>query len=654
MSPRVRSGRLAAHAGQHGAISVFAAGTLALALVLTLLVVDSGRLYLEKRRLQSIADASALEAANRGGQCATNTSATDYAIQSATRNGFTVVPGDTSRGLAVTCGFLVTPANNLRVFSADATRSEAIRVVVTRTVTTSIANGMWSFFEGAAKPLQTTLSATAVAALAPPLAQLTIRSTLGTLNASKSDLLNKLVGGFLGGSLNISIAGWQGLTSTNLNLLSFLDKLAIEASVTAGDYTTLLNTLVSPTQLMNAALTVLQQNGAVTAVTLQAVSSIQLIAGNTKLVKLGDLLNITSGTPNAALNTDIQLFTLIQGMAQVANNKSLASAQFQFNIPLVGNATVTTRVIEPPQISLAGNPYLAKAGLATGTHQIYVRTAQVRTLVSIDAPVLKTVSQLASVMTGLAVPVAGVVNNLLHLNLAGVVSNVLCLISCESTDVEINTRLDISLDAASASSRVTDFSCTNDLTKSLTVEAKTSLATLSIGSINPAAAFASSTPTAAQPIRLIDIGSRHCVGVVVCGARTANVGGGLMLSANSTLAAKTDTLTYKPVADMKLAPTYQTFPNGEADIISSLGKTLSGLQVSYVPPTGTVSNTALAGVANLLASITTALADGIKNLLTPVLDPVINTLLASLGINLGSAEIGANLSCHMGSAYLVI
>jgi uncharacterized membrane protein len=44
----------------------------------------------------------------------------------------------------------------------------------------------------------------------------------------------------------------------------------------------------------------------------------------------------------------------------------------------------------------------------------------------------------------------------------------------------------------------------------------------------------------------------------------------------------------------------------------------------------------------------------LQNVLSPILDPIVNTLLKSLGISLGNAEVGANLTCHMGRAYLVI
>lgn len=239
MSPRLGS-------RQRGAIGLMAAGTLAVALVFMLLAVDSGRLYMEKRRLQSIADTAALEAAGRGGLCTPSTTANDYAVQNATRNGFTVVAGDTSRGLAVTCGSLVTNASNVRVFSADPTKNDAVRVIATRSVVTSIASGLWNMFSGVPVSTQMTLSATAVAAYAPPVAQLTIRSSLASVDSTKSPLLNLVIGNLLGGSLSITAAGWNGILQTNVNLLSYLNQLAINLGVTAGDYTTLLNTPCPP------------------------------------------------------------------------------------------------------------------------------------------------------------------------------------------------------------------------------------------------------------------------------------------------------------------------------------------------------------------------------------------------------------------------
>ncbi|MBC2405119.1 hypothetical protein HF257_03825 [Pseudomonas sp. WS 5106] len=649
MSPRLRS-------RQRGAIGLMAAGTMAVALVFMLLAVDSGRLYLEKRKVQAIADTAALEAAGLGGQCGSNTTANAYAVQNAARNGFTIVAGG-SRALVVTCGTLVTNASNLRVFTPDATKNDAIRVVASSAVATSIANGIWNLFNGVPLATQTTLSATAVAAQAPPVAQLTIRNNLLSLDTSQSPALNAVFANLLGGGLSISAAGWQGILGTNVNLLSYLDQLAIQLKVTAGDYTTLLTTAASATDLVQAAVTLLQKGGTGVLANVNDILAIAAIAPNTKVLTVGNLLNVATGTPMAALNSTVQLFDLLQAVAQLSNSKSAVSAAVQVGLPGLASLSIQTKVIEPPQLSAIGNPALAKAGLANNppTNQISVRTAQVRTLVVLQAPILKAVSGVGSILTGLATPVSQVVSGLLSLNIPAVVGGILCLVGCNVTDVDITQSLSIYIEAASAESHVTDFSCATPATKSLTVSATTSLATLGVGYVDPVAAFSSSAPVTVQPIRLVDFGERYCLvaGLLCSATRTAGVGGGLNLRALSTVAAQTSTLLYSPVNEMNALPTYKS-PPATVDIINSLGATLNGLQVTYVPPSGSVSNSALASVAGLLTTVTNSVVTLIKTVLAPVLDPIVNTLLSALGIRLGNAEVGANLTCHMGRAYLVI
>ncbi len=649
MSPRLRS-------RQRGAIGLMAAGTMAVALVFMLLAVDSGRLYLEKRKVQAIADTAALEAAGLGGQCGSNTTANAYAVQNAARNGFTIVAGG-SRALVVTCGTLVTNASNLRVFTPDATKNDAIRVVASSAVATSIANGIWNLFNGVPLATQTTLSATAVAAQAPPVAQLTIRNNLLSLDTSQSPALNAVFANLLGGGLSISAAGWQGILGTNVNLLSYLDQLAIQLKVTAGDYTTLLTTAASATDLVQAAVTLLQKGGTGVLANVNDILAIAAIAPNTKVLTVGNLLNVATGTPMAALNSTVQLFDLLQAVAQLSNSKSAVSAAVQVGLPGLASLSIQTKVIEPPQLSAIGNPALAKAGLANTppTNQISVRTAQVRTLVVLQAPILKAVSGVGSILTGLATPVSQVVSGLLSLNIPAVVGGILCLVGCNVTDVDITQSLSIYIEAASAESHVTDFSCATPATKSLTVSATTSLATLGVGYVDPVAAFSSSAPVTVQPIRLVDFGERYCLvaGLLCSATRTAGVGGGLNLRALSTVAAQTSTLLYSPVNEMNALPTYKS-PPATVDIINSLGATLNGLQVTYVPPSGSVSNSALASVAGFLTTVTNSVVTLIKTVLAPVLDPIVNTLLSALGIRLGNAEVGANLTCHMGRAYLVI
>lgn len=230
----------------------------------------------------------------------------------------------------------------------------------------------------------------------------------------------------------------------------------------------------------------------------------------------------------------------------------------------------------------------------------------------------------------------------------------MCLVACNVTDVDITQSLSIYIEAASAQSYVTDFTCTTPATKSLTVKTTTSLATLGVGYVDPVAAFSSKAPVSVQPIRLIDFGERYCVVLtLLCGPRTAGVGGGLNLMALSTVAAQTNSMVFLPVAEMNATPTYQNAP-GTTNIINSLGATLSGLQVTYVPPSGSTPGAANGTVTTALASIVSSVISLVQTVLAPVLDPIVNTLLSALGISLGNAEVGANLTCHMGRAYLVI
>lgn len=247
-------------ARQRGAIGLMGAMTLGIALLFLLLVVDSGRLYLEKRKLQRVADTAALEVVTRGGACITpNTNAAQFAIQSAARNDF---PIDNNRSLSTACGTLVTGADFMRAFSPNPSKADAIQVIATHRVATSIANGLFMLFSPGAFDPTIQLRAVAVAAVpAPPVAVLTIRSTLLTVDSTKSAALNALIGGLLGGKLQLDALGWEGLIKANINLLGYLDALAIRLNVSAGNYDELLKTDASVGDLIQAAIDVLKLGG---------------------------------------------------------------------------------------------------------------------------------------------------------------------------------------------------------------------------------------------------------------------------------------------------------------------------------------------------------------------------------------------------------
>ncbi|WP_122468347.1 pilus assembly protein TadG-related protein [Pseudomonas viridiflava] len=661
---------------QRGAIGLMAALTLALALLCTLMVIDSGRLYMEKRSLQRIADVAALEAAGRKGNCATGASAASYATQSATRNGFT--PGSNGRTLVATCGTLSVNAQSRRVFTADATQSQAIQVVVSHPVPRSIAAGIAALFDSTPDSPDLQLSATAVAASASPLASLTIRSAAMTIDSAKAAVLNPIVGGLLGGTLNLGVANWQGLVNTDLSLLNYLNRLKLDLNLTAVGYTQVLNTTVSISQLMQSAINVLDPSGTLnTTATIAGLQAIKAAAGATTVL-LGDLLAVQGSADIAALNTSLRLLDLVQGLAQLANDKNGVSATTQINIPGLAQVTARIQVIEPPQLSAIGDPgKIDPLNPKTGANRIYVRTAQMRALVSINLPVLGTITSLANTAGSVVGSLTPLLNSALSLNLAGVVTSATCALglnSCMVSNIKFldsgtpatGPKIDLSLSLASADSYITGYTCTSNTVKTLNVHTDATLVTAKLGQITDA--FPASTDPSvvtAIPLPVIDIGTQTCQKILGllgnCTTRTPFGAGGIGLSFDTVsqsplgTAAATNTTFSSPNLPEINSPPYFLTNTTSVKPSTVLNGVVSGVKVDvYKPATSTTLGNVITGAATLLNSLTSALDVIVENTLKPLLTSLVDPLLASLGVTLAPADVGANLSCNFGQAYLVI
>ncbi|MDT6920727.1 pilus assembly protein TadG-related protein [Pseudomonas atacamensis] len=655
-------------ARQRGAIGLMAAATLSLALVMMLLVVDSGRLYMEQRKLQRVVDTAALEAVSRGGNCLPGLTAASYAGQSALRNGYVV---DAANTLVTTCGTLATAASGLRSFTVDATQSSAVKVAASRTVTSSFAGGVQALFSATPVSLNTTLNASAVAAKPQPtVAQLNIRSTLASIDTAQSNILNPLFSGLLGGNVNLTAVGWDGLLHTDINLLKYLDQLAIDLNVGAGNYTQLLNTQATVTQLIQAAATVVQLNGA-TAQVVTALGQLQVAAINAAPVRLGEILQLQTGTTAAGLDANLQLLQLVQGVVQLANSKSAVAATLPVNVLGLAGVTVRVKVIEPPQFSAIGDPARAKAD-PLGPDRIYVRTAQVRTLLSVNLPVLSGGTGLTNAVLGLVGTLTPTLNALLSLNLVDTLNSVFCLLGagCQQLDPKLlpSPQIDIALDAGGAKSYVTDYRCpTGDSgSKSLTATTMTSLADLKLGRIDPVTAFSSVAEPTVAPLPLVDLGIITChriLGIGSCDAasRVQYGAGGIAIKLDTSVAQTTQNLLFSSTtpfatpANLKLPPSLlPAAPT--SNIVGSLANTLSGINLIVYKPVGSNPLGAIVtGVASLISDVSNRLLPVVTGLISPLLDPLLNNLLKGLGINLMNTEVGANMTCgQTGKAYLVI
>lgn len=631
-------------ARQRGAIGLIGALALGTAVLCTLVVVDSGRLYLDQRELQRVADNAALEAVARGGNCQAGLSAAAFARESAARNGFAV--GD-DRPLTATCGSLQTGADNLRTFSPNASQASAIRVVVSEAVPTSIALGVTNLFSDNPVSTTTSLSATAVAAQPkPPLAQLTIRSTLADLN-----LLNGALSGLAGSAINVSLLGWQGLVDTDISLLSYLNQLAIDLNVSAGNYSELLDVDTNVTQLLQTSIAVAEKNGA-TAEVLTALGSIKAAAINTVPVKLGDLLKLQTGTADSGLDANVQLLSLVEAFLQLASSQSAAAVELPVSV--LGLAGVTTRVkiVSPPEFAI-GNPELAAAD-PLGPNRIYVRTAQVRALLSVDLSLINSVLQAVNTLLS---PVVVTLNTVLSANLSCVLGG-----PCVKTDLMIlpnGANLDVSLEVAAGDSHVTGYTCVSDSDNSLSVDTTTSAVKLKVGRVDASNWLSSTAQVSVSPLPLVDIGARTCQGLFgPCGARVSFAGGGSEVMIDTSIAGTHEpnfTFVNPPKMKQELADD-DWHSVTASNVVSSLRASLTGISLIQHPPTigsllGVVLNTLLSALNGVVGLLATA----IGALLGPLLDPLLNNVLAVLGIDLGKVEVGANLSCgQAGRAYLVL
>lgn len=621
-------------ARQRGAIGLIGALTLGIALLFLLLVVDSGRLYLEKRKLQRVADTAALEVVSRSGTCAAPANnAAQFATESAARNNFSL---DDNRTLATACGTLATGADFMRTFSADPSKTDAIRVVATHRVHTSLAHGVLTLFSGQPVNLTTLLSATAVAAApTPTVAQLTVRSTLLTVDSTQSVALNALIGGLLGGKLQLDAVGWNGLLNTDISLLKYLDALAVQLRVSAGNYDQLLKTDATVGQLIQAAIDVLKLGGDAVHVVINNLEAIKLIAPGTQILHLGDLINIQNGTDKTALDVNLQLFNLIQGFVQLSNKASAVAVELPVNVLGLLGVTVSTKVIEPGQVSSIGNPK------DIARQPIYVRTAQVRTLISVKLPIVTLVNNL----------LGGVVQALSDLlgGLFGLLDPNCCLVA----SLEIGDTLDIALEAAGGSARVTGYSCDSGK-KSLSVLGETSALRAMIGQVDPKNLYSSTETLKVDEYPLVDIGTKTCKrGTGVCGNRQAFAAGGLGIRVDSEVLKTARAHTYTDPPAINQQPLYYAFASSNA--VSSLKETLTGiLLINHPPKMVSLLGAVLGLVTGVVNGLLTTLGGVIAGLLGPLLDPIVNNLLAGLGIDLAKVEIGANLSCNPGGRAMLV
>jgi hypothetical protein len=326
-------------------------------------------------------------------------------------------------------------------------------------------------------------------------------------------------------------------------------------------------------------------------------------------------------------------------------------------------------------------------------NKIYVRTAQIRLLLSLDLSDLgSAVSGPMSVALEVLSPIVNFLDSVASLDSLGelvsdLVSSIICAgPTCPVTKViyaeTLPAPIDISISSGNGAALVTDHTCGAGESKTLNVQASTSIARLNVGKVSNA--FSSSLPATAEPTGIVEIGYREakfdsCVVLFGCTGKkwkTAtgtfvsdptnakkNVISGLGLVINSDVggSAGGNALTYiAPVAanlpeidatpydGAGSDPSFQ--PISAQSLVQSLGPALAGIQIQpYSSTTSGILGPLLNGTLSLVSGLLNTVQTIITDALSPLLDPAVNLLLDLLGIDLAKAEVGARLSCNRGA-----
>ena len=547
------------------------------------LVTDIGLAQLTRRQLQAATDAAALAATYTvAGTEETNTSTSGWVSDYLTRNGFSGATVTTLQTGTYCPESGVLPANRFTSgttscagFADLGIGPNAVRVTTTESVPL--------FLGRVLLPGKTnlTVGATATAAQIPQ-AGFFAGTGLLSVNTSQSPILNAVLGGMLGTSVNLTAVQYQGLLNTNISAFSFFGALATNIGVSAGTYSSLLNSNVTVQQVLQAEASALNSPGSVAAVALNELAADVTGSPTVALGSLFDLgvwqsQGIGSSNPPPALTATLNAYQLAALTVQVANGQhAVTIPPSSLGIPGVATVSLAATVIEPP----------VSAPFVFGPIGMSVHTAQVR---------LQLTLTLLGALTGLPdLLQAGTVTIPIYVEVA----------NGEATLSKITCGFNPATDAQ------------------VTIEGQSAAAQAWVGTVSSGAMSNFTSEPTVSPAALVNL-SLSILGVNV---PVATINGSAEVTVGSP-------------APTPLVFTQTDIADGTIQTVTSTGmlSTLLGSLSNHL----TLSVTLLGGslsAGTILSAVTTPLT----TLLAPLfagLDSLVDTMLTALGIKIGYMDV---------------
>jgi uncharacterized membrane protein len=298
------------------------------AITLAAFAVDAGSLYVEKRQAQGLADLAAITAAANidRAELAARTTLEDNGASS---DDVVAITGHYDPAAPVGSRFVAgkAPANAVRV---------EYRTIGSR------------YFAGAIIP-PPQIGVSAIAASSAD-AAFSVGSRLAALNGG---VLNDLLGGLTGTTISLSVMDYNALLAADVNLLAFLNTLALELDLTAGSYDQALASNVTLGQLGQALSKTAGLDGNTKAAASRLAS--QASGSQSRKLRLSRLIDFGGGRGNVLaasieqVGASIGVMELLTASAIVAGNGRQVEIKNGLNLPGLLKTSIELGIGEPPQ-----------------------------------------------------------------------------------------------------------------------------------------------------------------------------------------------------------------------------------------------------------------------------------------------------------------
>ncbi|TIV45912.1 MAG: hypothetical protein E5V96_09490, partial [Mesorhizobium sp.] len=298
------------------------------ALALTAFAIDEGSLYNERRAAQSIVDLAAITAASNipNAQQAVLTTLADNGITSVAvqQQGTNVAPTATKAVVQIVpgryTGVSTIAAGNR--FEAGKLPYNAVQVSLKKQGTLYFAGSIM------APP---TLGTTAIAS-AQPQAAFSVGSRLASLNGG---ILNALIGSLLGGNISLSVMDYNSLISADVDVLSFVDQLAVQLRLTGVSYSDVLASKATVGQIATAMANVpgLDRTAKIALQTMASSATNTVKIPLSTLVDLGSVGGLGLGQKPAGLSVEASALSMLTAAAALANGTNQVAVNLGATIP---------------------------------------------------------------------------------------------------------------------------------------------------------------------------------------------------------------------------------------------------------------------------------------------------------------------------------